>query len=36
VHIVNAGVLAARPETIVRFMQAYREAYEFLYDDPAG
>ena len=36
VHIVNAGVLAARPETIVRFMQAYREAYEFLYDDPRG
>ncbi len=34
VHIVNAGVLAARPDAIDRFMQAYREAYEFLYGDP--
>jgi NitT/TauT family transport system substrate-binding protein len=34
VHIVNAAVLAARPEAIDRFMQAYREAYQFLYGDP--
>jgi NitT/TauT family transport system substrate-binding protein len=34
VHIVNAAVLAARPEAIDRFMQAYREAYAFLYGDP--
>jgi NitT/TauT family transport system substrate-binding protein len=34
VHIVNAAVLAARPEAIDRFMQAYREAYRFLYGDP--
>jgi NitT/TauT family transport system substrate-binding protein len=34
VHIVNAAVLAARPEAIDRFMQAYREAYRFLYSDP--
>jgi NitT/TauT family transport system substrate-binding protein len=34
VHIVNAAVLAARPEAIDRFMQAYREAYAFLYSDP--
>jgi NitT/TauT family transport system substrate-binding protein len=33
VHIVNAAVLAARPEAIDRFMQAYREAYAFLYSD---
>jgi NitT/TauT family transport system substrate-binding protein len=36
VHIVNAAVLAARPEVIDRFMQAYREAYAFLYGDPRG
>jgi NitT/TauT family transport system substrate-binding protein len=34
VHIVNAAVLATRPEAIDRFMQAYREAYQFLYSDP--
>ncbi len=34
VHIVNAGVLAARPDAIDRFMQAYRESYQFLYGDP--
>jgi NitT/TauT family transport system substrate-binding protein len=34
VHIVNAAVLAARAEAIDRFMQAYREAYRFLYSDP--
>ncbi len=27
-------MLAARPEAIDRFMQAYREAYQFLYSDP--
>jgi NitT/TauT family transport system substrate-binding protein len=36
VHIVNANVLAARPDAIDRFMQAYREAYAFLYGDPAA
>jgi NitT/TauT family transport system substrate-binding protein len=34
VHIANANVLATRREAIDRFMQAYREAYRFLYDDP--
>jgi NitT/TauT family transport system substrate-binding protein len=36
VHVVNANVLAARPDVIDRFVQAYREAYAFLYADPAG
>jgi NitT/TauT family transport system substrate-binding protein len=36
VHVVNANVLAARPDVIDRFVQAYREAYEFLYGDPAA
>jgi NitT/TauT family transport system substrate-binding protein len=36
VHIANAGVLAQRRDAIVRFMLAYREALDFLYDDPAG
>ena len=36
VHVVNAGVLAARPDVVDRFVQAYREAYEFLYADPAA
>jgi len=36
VHVVNANVLAARPDAIDRFVQAYREAYEFLYSDPAA
>ena len=34
--MVNADVLASRPETIERFVRAYREAYDFLYDDPAA
>jgi NitT/TauT family transport system substrate-binding protein len=34
VHIANAAVLAARPDAIDRFMQAYRESYAFLYADP--
>jgi len=36
VHVVNANVLAARGDVIDRFVQAYREAYGFLYGDPAG
>jgi ABC-type nitrate/sulfonate/bicarbonate transport system substrate-binding protein len=36
VHIVNAAVLARRKDVLDRFMQAYREAYEFLYADPEG
>jgi NitT/TauT family transport system substrate-binding protein len=36
VHIVNAGVLAQRKDAITRFMRAYREAYEWLYDNPDG
>jgi len=33
VHIANANVLATRRDAIDRFMQAYREAYQFLYGD---
>lgn len=36
VHIANAAMLAARAEVIDRFLQAYREAYEFLYGDPSA
>jgi len=36
VHIVNANVLAQRQDAIARFMRAYREAYDFLYDNPEG
>ena len=36
VHIVNANVLAQRRDAIARFMRAYREAYDFLYDNPQG
>jgi ABC-type nitrate/sulfonate/bicarbonate transport system substrate-binding protein len=36
VHIANAAVLAQRREVIARYMQAYREALDFLYDDPGG
>jgi NitT/TauT family transport system substrate-binding protein len=36
VHIVNASTLAARKDAIQRFMDAYREAYDFLYTDPRG
>jgi len=36
VHVVNANVLKARPDVIDRFVQAYREAYGFLYDEPAA
>jgi NitT/TauT family transport system substrate-binding protein len=36
VHIVNAGALAQRKDVFVRFMQAYRESYDFLYSNPEG
>ena len=36
VHIVNANALSQRAEVIKRFVAAYRESYEFLYDDPKG
>jgi NitT/TauT family transport system substrate-binding protein len=36
VHVVNAGVLVERREVINRFADAYREAYEWLYDNPGG
>jgi NitT/TauT family transport system substrate-binding protein len=36
VHIANAGVLARRRDVIARYMQAYREALDFLYDNPEG
>ncbi|HEU5274855.1 MAG TPA: ABC transporter substrate-binding protein [Xanthobacteraceae bacterium] len=36
VHIVNAGVLSQRHDVIRRFMQAYRESLDFLYDNPQG
>ncbi len=36
VHIVNADALAKRRDAINRFTAAYRETYEWLYDNPAG
>jgi NitT/TauT family transport system substrate-binding protein len=36
VHIVNANVLAQRADVINRFVKAYRESYDFLYDNPEG
>lgn len=36
VHIVNASALAQRRAVIERFVAAYREAYEWLYDNPDG
>jgi NitT/TauT family transport system substrate-binding protein len=36
VHIVNANALAQRRDVIERFVAAYREAYEWLYDSPDG
>jgi NitT/TauT family transport system substrate-binding protein len=36
VHIVNASVLTQRRDAIARFVAAYRETYDWLYDDPAG
>src|SRR5262245_41836484 len=36
VHIINANVLVQRRDAIARFMRAYRETYDFLYDNPQG
>ena len=36
VHIVNAGAMAQRRPVLERFAAAYREAYDWLYEDPAG
>ena len=36
VHIVNADVLAKRKAAVQRFMDSYREALDYLYDDPKG
>jgi NitT/TauT family transport system substrate-binding protein len=36
VHIVNADALAKRRDAMNRFMAAYRETYEWLYDNPDG
>jgi NitT/TauT family transport system substrate-binding protein len=36
VHIVNANALAQHKDVMQRFMDAYRETYEFLYSDPRG
>jgi NitT/TauT family transport system substrate-binding protein len=34
VHIVNADALSRRKDVMRRFMDAYRESYQFLYGDP--
>jgi len=36
VHIVNAAALARRRAVIERFAAAYRESYDWLYDNPEG
>jgi NitT/TauT family transport system substrate-binding protein len=36
VHIANADALAKRHDAIERFVAAYREAYDWLYDSPEG
>jgi len=36
VHIVNAGALARRRAVMERFAAAYRETYDWLYDNPEG
>ena len=36
VHVVNANALAQRADAIRRFVSAYRESYDWLYNDPAG
>ncbi|MFM2443078.1 MAG: hypothetical protein RJB09_264 [Pseudomonadota bacterium] len=36
VHIVNADVLAKRKAAVGRFMDAYRETLDYLYNDPKG
>jgi len=35
-HLVNAGFLAQHHDLIARFAAAYREAYDWLYDNPGG
>jgi NitT/TauT family transport system substrate-binding protein len=36
VHVANANALAQRREVIERFVAAYRETYDWLYDSPEG
>ena len=36
IHIVNANTLAQRGDVMARFAAAYRETYDFLYDNPQG
>jgi len=36
VHIVNADALAKRRDAMNRFAAAYRETYEWIYDNPTG
>jgi NitT/TauT family transport system substrate-binding protein len=36
VHIVNADALAKRRDAMNRFAAAYRETYEWIYDNPMG
>jgi NitT/TauT family transport system substrate-binding protein len=36
VHIVNADALARRRDAINRFAAAYRETYQWIYDNPMG
>src|SRR3974390_782073 len=36
VHIVNANAMKQKQDVMQRFMDAYRETYEFLYSDPRG
>ena len=36
VHVVNAQALAQRRDAIERFVAAYPESYEWLYDNPGG
>jgi NitT/TauT family transport system substrate-binding protein len=36
VHVANAKALAQRREAIDRFVTAYRETYDWLYDNPDG
>ncbi|HEY2227927.1 MAG TPA: ABC transporter substrate-binding protein [Xanthobacteraceae bacterium] len=36
VNVTNAATLAGRRDTVVRFMQAYRETLDWMYADPAA
>jgi NitT/TauT family transport system substrate-binding protein len=36
IHLVNANALVQRREVMDRFVAAYRESYDFLYDNPEG